>query len=377
MAMLPDGVRALEVETSQSTVHLLTAGDPVNPTLVLVHGNVASARFFAETMATLAADWYCLAPDLRGFGRSQRLPVDARRGMRDFSDDLHALLTEARSESGAELVPAGRRVWMLGWSLGAGAVLQYAIDRPGALAGVILEAPLSPYGFGGTRDLDGTPCWPDFAGSGGGTANPAMIERIVAGDRGDEVGTSPRRVITGLYGNPPFELAPEVIDELVEGILELAIGDDNYPGDSLASPNWPGMAPGERGVNNALSPKYCDLSGFAAITDRPPVCWLRGDADQIVSDAAAVDLGALGQLGVVPGWPGVRVYPPQPMVGQTRAMLERYQAAGGSYREHLLPGCGHSPHLERPAEFCRLITEFRVEAQRSAGKADPIGPASE
>ena len=39
------------------------------------------------------------------------------------------------------------------------------------------------------------------------------------------------------------------------------------------------------------------------------------------------------------------------MVGQTRAVLDRYAAAGGTYREVVLPGCGHSPHLERPAEF--------------------------
>lgn len=39
------------------------------------------------------------------------------------------------------------------------------------------------------------------------------------------------------------------------------------------------------------------------------------------------------------------------MVAQTRAVLERYAASGGAYREVLLPGCGHSPHLERPAEF--------------------------
>jgi pimeloyl-ACP methyl ester carboxylesterase len=39
------------------------------------------------------------------------------------------------------------------------------------------------------------------------------------------------------------------------------------------------------------------------------------------------------------------------MIGQTRAVLQRYAAAGGSFREVLLEGCGHSPHIERPAEF--------------------------
>ncbi len=119
-------------------------------------------------------------------------------------------------------------------------------------------------------------------------------------------------------------------------MLEMAIGDGNYPGDQVASANWPGTAPGESGVNNAISPRYCDLSGFADAADRPDVLWIRGDEDQIVSDASLVDLGHLGALGVVPGWPGPEVFPPQPMVGQMRAVLDRYQAGGGRYTEHVL-----------------------------------------
>jgi hypothetical protein len=86
------------------------------------------------------------------------------------------------------------------------------------------------------------------------------------------------------------------------------------------SPNWPGVAPGSRGVNNALSPKYCDLSGFAAIDPKPPVLWIRGPDDQVVSDTSTFDFGHLGKLGVVPGWPGDGVYPPQPMLAQRAAL---------------------------------------------------------
>ena len=68
-------------------------------------------------------------------------------------------------------------------------------------------------------------------------------------------------------------------------------------------PTGPAPRPA-RGVNNAISPKYCDLSGFAGIGDQPDMLWIRGDADEIVSDASLVDLGNLGALGAVPGWPG-------------------------------------------------------------------------
>ncbi len=352
MSSLPDGVQACDVATSRLRTHVLRSGRGDAPALVLVHGNVSSARFFAETMAVLGERRLCLATDLRGFGRSQRVPVDARRGLRDFADDLHALLDEGG------LVPAGRPVHLLGWSLGGGVVMQYAIDHPGAVASIVLESPMSPFGFGGTRDTDGTPCWPDFAGSGGGDSNPDLVRLIAAGDRSGDDAASPRRVLTTLYGMPPFDLAPDLEDALVDAMLETATGDDWYPGDLVASPNWPGTAPGTRGVNNAISPRYCDLAGFADLTDRPDVLWIRGDADQIVSDASLVDLGHLGALGAVPGWPGQHAFPAQPMVSQMRAVLDRYRAAGGRYTERVLPACGHSPHLEHPREFTKIVTEF-------------------
>jgi pimeloyl-ACP methyl ester carboxylesterase len=44
------------------------------------------------------------------------------------------------------------------------------------------------------------------------------------------------------------------------------------------------------------------------------------------------------------------VFPPQPQIAQTRAMLDRYAAGGGSVREVVYDGCGHCPPLERSAE---------------------------
>jgi pimeloyl-ACP methyl ester carboxylesterase len=352
----PVAVRHADVLTSRLRTHVLTAGPSDGPVLVLVHGNVSSGRFFAPAMSMLAGQFRCLAPDLRGFGLSETVPADPRRGVRDFADDLHALLTEGG------LVPAGQRVHLLGWSLGGGVVLQYAIDHPGAVSSIVLESPMSPYGFGGTRDPAGAPCWPDFAGSGGGTANPDLVRRIAEGDRGRDAPTSPREVLATLYVKPPFELPAGLEDELVDGMLQMATGDDFYPGDATTSPNWPGTAPGTRGVNNAISPKYCDVSGFADTTDRPDVLWVRGDSDQIVSDASLVDLGQLGLIGAVPGWPGAEVYPPQPMVGQMRHVLDRYRAAGGRYQEQVLADCGHSPHLERQQEFLALVGGFLLRS---------------
>jgi pimeloyl-ACP methyl ester carboxylesterase len=52
-------------------------------------------------------------------------------------------------------------------------------------------------------------------------------------------------------------------------------------------------------------------------------------------------------LGYVPGWPGVEIYPPQPMVSQTRHILEQY----GNFEEVVIADTGHTPYVEKPAEF--------------------------
>jgi dipeptidyl aminopeptidase/acylaminoacyl peptidase len=46
----------------------------------------------------------------------------------------------------------------------------------------------------------------------------------------------------------------------------------------------------------------------------------------------------------------MEVYPPQPQIAQTRAMLDRYAAGGGSVRELVFEGSGHAPLIERSAE---------------------------
>jgi pimeloyl-ACP methyl ester carboxylesterase len=217
---------------------------------------------------------------------------------------------------------------------------------------------MSPYGFGGTKDGAGTPCWPDYAGSGGGTASPEFVKLLAAGDRSPDNNSAPRQIMNLYFFKPPFRAAPEREEAYLSAILSTQMGEAHYPGTMSMSSNWPTVAPGETGMNNALSPKYCNLSSFAHLKPKPPVLWLRGDSDQIVSDMSLFDFGFLGQLGAVPGWPGAEVYPPQPMVGQMRAVLNAYQAQGGQYQEVVIENCGHSPHVEQPEVFQRHLAAF-------------------
>jgi pimeloyl-ACP methyl ester carboxylesterase len=309
-----------------------------------VHGNCSSGAFWIPLLRHLPPTLRTVAPDLRGYGRTDTAAVDATRGLRDFADDLAALLDDG------ELFPDGRRVVVGAHSMGGGVAMQLLVDHPERIAAMLLEAPLSPYGFGGSRDAGGTPTTADFAGTGGGTANPDFVKRIAEQDRGGDGPTSPRAVLRSAYVADPASLGADE-ELLLDTILSTATGDGNYPGDARPTGTWPGVAPGTRGVLNAMAPNHFAIADeLVAVAAKPPITWVRGSADPIVSDTSLFDLAYLGSLGLVPGWPGMELCPPQPMVAQTRAVLDRYAAAGGSYREVVYEGCGHSPHVERPAD---------------------------
>ncbi len=342
------GISQKKIKTGRLEVAYLEAGTGQMP-IVLVHGNTSSSLFFQDFMLALAATnrYTIYAPDLRGFGDTQALPINATRGLRDFSDDLSSL-AQALGLTAFHL---------FGWSMGGNVAMQYAIDYPGTLRTLTLQAPGSPFGFGGTKGPEGTPIWPDFAGSGGGTAVPEFVQRLGRGDRGSEQ-FSPRTVVNTFYFKPPFRVDPDREEIYVTSLLSCKVADGIYPGDMTPSNNWPNVAPGTQGPNNALSPKYLNQDTFAAIEHHLPVLWIRGADDQIVSDTSLFDFGFLGQLGAVPGWPGPEVYPPQPMIAQIRTVFTNYQANGGHYREVILPDCGHTPHIEKKEEVFKLFTEF-------------------
>jgi pimeloyl-ACP methyl ester carboxylesterase len=92
------------------------------------------------------------------------------------------------------------------------------------------------------------------------------------------------------------------------------------------------------------------------------VLWLRGTDDVIVSDHSLYDLAYLGSIGAIPGWPGAESWPPQPMLAQTRAVLDGYAAAGGRYREVAIQESGHGPHLDQPERFLTELCDQLAEA---------------
>ena len=340
------GITAATVTTARLTTRVLLSGAQDGIPVLFLHGNASSATYWEETMLALPSGYRGIAPDQRGYGDADRsVKIDATRGLRDLSDDAIALLDYLGIQ----------RAHLAGHSLGGSVIWQLLIDHPERFLTVTLAAPGSPFGFGGTKDLDGTPHWADFAGSGGGVVNPTFTQLMAEGNRAaDNPQASPRIVMNSFYWKPPFKPTRE--EDLLSSLLSEHIGAREYPGDMVASPNWPGAAPGVWGPANALSPKYVgDFSAFYAIKRKPNILWIRGDSDQIVADQSLFDLGTLGMLGAIPGWPGADIYPPQPMVSQIRAVLEKYKAAGGQYSELVFKDCGHTPYIEKPDDFNRAF----------------------
>src|SRR6187455_480597 len=129
------GIASKTVQTDRLRVHYFSAGPEDGVPVVLIHGNVSSALFWDETIPALASEYRVIAPDLRGYGETEPLPIDATRGLRDWSDDLKSLV---------EALDLGK-FHAVGWSMGAGILMQYAIDHGSDLLSMTFISPLSPY----------------------------------------------------------------------------------------------------------------------------------------------------------------------------------------------------------------------------------------
>lgn len=342
-----DGITSKTITTKRLTTRVLFSGPEDGIPVLFLHGNVTSATWWEETMLALPEGFRGIAPDQRGFGEAEiDKKIDATRGMGDLADDALALLDYLGIE----------KAHFVGNSLGGMVVWEIMKTAHDRMLSVTQVDPGSPYGFGATRDAEGTPTTPDYAGSGGGLSNPELIKRMVEGDTSMESDFSPRKVIRVLLTKPPIVLERE--EELLASLLQTHLGAEDVPGDFEQSPNWPHVIPGKFGATNATSPKYQrDVDWLFTIEPKPDVLWVRGSHDLVVSDTAASDPGFLGRMGLLPGWPGEEAYPPQPMLAQIRQVLDKYVDGGGKYKEVIIEDTGHVPFLEKPEEFNRVFHE--------------------
>ncbi len=349
------GIRAERITTSRITTRVLFSGETSGIPVMFLHGNLSSATWWEETMLALPKGFRGIAPDLRGFGSADTSKyVNARRGAGDWADDLIALMDKLGIA----------KAHIVGHSLGGYVVWRMMADYPERLLSVTLVAPGSPFGFGGTKDTLGTPCYSDFAGTGSGLANKLLIKAIKDGDRSTNSLFTPRSALRNVVLKAPF--VPKREEELLSSMMSVHLGEKALPGDAAPSKNWTGFAPGEWGAVNALSPKYAGgmADKLVQAKVKVSVLWIRGKDDLAVNNNAASDVGTLGARGFIPNYPGKDVFPPQPMLDQTRTVLERYKHSGDSYKEVVLENCGHTPYIEKPQEFNEVFHAHLLRTQK-------------
>ena len=336
------GIQATDQVTPRLRTRLLHCG-PRNGDLVLfLHGNLASSTFWEETMLAISSRYRAVACDLRGYGMSdQAARIDATQGYRVWVEDAIALVDTLGYE----------RFHVVGHSLGGCVVWGLLARAASRILSATLFAPGPPCGFGGAQGLPGKLNFEDGAGSGAGLVQPQLVERIATGER--EIShplLSPRAALNRLCWRPPFR--PPREEQLLTGMLQIHLGDDAFPGDTRSSEHWPGFAPGRWGPINAISPRFNQwvLPGLLSSHAKPPLLWVHGKDDAIISDTSFSDAGQQGLLGFRPGWPGSDVFPPQPYLRQVEYAVQQYAQACGEVDELLMTDVGHTPFLERPAE---------------------------
>jgi pimeloyl-ACP methyl ester carboxylesterase len=105
-------------------IHYVVAGE--GPPMLLVHANPFDHRLFTYQLARFSQHFRLIAPDLRGYGRSDK--PDTAFTLADMADDVLAVC----SQEGVT------RAIVLGVSVGSGIALLIGLDRPEFAAGVIL-----------------------------------------------------------------------------------------------------------------------------------------------------------------------------------------------------------------------------------------------
>lgn len=112
-----------------ATLHYETWGDPESPPVVLLHGFTADHRMWLPQVEALSRDYYVVAPDLRGHGRSADSGDPGGWTIATYAEDLRGLLDTLGAD----------RCAPVGCSFGGMVALQFAVTWPERVAALIVS----------------------------------------------------------------------------------------------------------------------------------------------------------------------------------------------------------------------------------------------
>jgi pimeloyl-ACP methyl ester carboxylesterase len=107
-----------QVQANGISLHVATAGDPKKPAVMFLHGFPEGWFSWRSIMAAMADDYFVIAPDLRGYGQSDK-PADGY-GLMTLTDDVHDVV-ERLTNKPITLVGhdwGGALTWMYGHRFG-------------------------------------------------------------------------------------------------------------------------------------------------------------------------------------------------------------------------------------------------------------------
>jgi len=325
--MLDASIRRRIASVNGVDLHLLEAGEPGAPLVVLAHGFPEGAHSWRHQLPALAAAGYhAVAPDQRGYGRSSRPSDVAGYGIRELSGDLVALIDEA----GAEPATIVGHDWgaMIVWD-----TAQLHPERVRAVVGVSV-----PFVH-----------WP---------MPPTQLMKMVAGDR----------FLYILYFQPV-------------GPAEAELEAD--PRTTMAKVLWSASGKGFPGADALGDPPPMEGTGFLTNMPEPPALpydgpegpWLSAeDLDEYTE--AFTTSGFFGPLSyyrnldansaVMTGYGPERVSMPSFFIGGEADVvlvmdpsgLERMTALPDFRGSHLIPGAGHWIQQEAPDAFNAALLGF-------------------
>ena len=81
-------MKRVDIDTDRLRTSVWKSGPEDGVPLLLIHGNLVTGRFWKDVAEKLPDRFSVIAPDLRGFGRTEAKPIDATRGLDDWTEDL-------------------------------------------------------------------------------------------------------------------------------------------------------------------------------------------------------------------------------------------------------------------------------------------------
>jgi pimeloyl-ACP methyl ester carboxylesterase len=328
-------------------MHVLEAGNPRDPCLLLLHGFPEIAYSWRKVMPALAAaGFHVVAPDQRGYGRTTGWDaaydgdVDSFR-LLNLVRDTQGLVSALGHESVAAVV---------GHDFGASVAAYCALVHPEMFRSVVLmSAP-----FGG-------PPTPDISAELAALPRPRKHYQWYYSTRraNDDMWHCAQGVHAFLRayfhyksadwkGNRPFRLAAWSADELAKMPTYYIMDLDKTMAETVAPEMPPGPSPWLTENELAVYSAAYERTGFQG-----GLQWYR-----CRTEGRNKDLDAFGRTIDVPSAfiAGASDWGIYQVPGAIEAMQER--ACTCMRGCHLIEGAGHWVQQERPEEVVRLLLEF-------------------